>query len=95
MEQYLKLLSEYGVLGILLALSLWALWKREQRADKLVEELNAQVQKRTEDAQKVTSLLLDLNDKNNTSNQSVVDAVEALQYAIKALQEEIKHLQRK
>lgn len=68
---------EYGLLGSLFVLLLWYSYKTTKALNKTLERRTTDVQdaadKRTEDAQKVTEQLLDLNNKwNETINQQVI-----------------------
>lgn len=91
MEQLLTSLgAEHGILGILLALCLYALKKERDETKAANERARKAEESRTEDAQKVASMLLEQNEKSNSTLTTLTTAIEGQQHAIRAIEQEVR-----
>lgn len=89
-EQLLTSLAEHGILGILLAVCMYALKKERDETKAANERARKAEESRTEDAQKVASMLLEQNEKSNSTLSTLTTAIEGNQHAIRAIEQEVR-----
>lgn len=89
-EQLLSSLAEHGILGVILALCIYALKKERDETKVANDRARKAEESRTEDAQKVASMLLDQNEKSNSTLSALTKAIEGQQHATRAIEQEVR-----
>ena len=88
--EIIAIFVEKGILGALLLVMGFAYKSERENTRQANERARLAEESRTEDAQKVASMLLAQQEKANTTLSTLSSAIEGQQHAIRAIEQEVR-----